>query len=68
VWESIVVLNNSPVRVARMRMHLIMVLCDLVLEHFTLLFQMESHGFELSLSLPQLVHVQVGRDIYIRHS
>jgi hypothetical protein len=36
--ESIVVLNNSPVRVARMRMHLIMVLCDLVLEHLTLLF------------------------------
>jgi hypothetical protein len=49
-------------------MHLVMVLCDLMLEHLTLLLQMESHGFELSLSLPQLVHAQVGQDIYIHHS
>jgi hypothetical protein len=49
-------------------MHLVMVLCDLVLEHLTLLLQMESLDFELSLSLPQLVHAHVGRDMYIRHS
>jgi hypothetical protein len=51
-WEPIAILNDSPVRVAGMRTHLIMVLRDLVLECHTLLFQMEPRGLELLLSLP----------------
>jgi hypothetical protein len=59
-WESIVVLDDSPVRVASTCTHLVMVLCDLVLERHTLLLHMESRGFNLSLSLPPLVHTWVG--------
>jgi hypothetical protein len=70
VQESIVILDNSLVRVVgtRTRTHLIMVLCDLMFEHRTLLLQMESCGFELLLPLPQLVHTRVGRDLCVRHS
>jgi hypothetical protein len=48
--------------------HLILVLCDLMLECRTLLLQMMSCGFEPSLSLSQPVHMWVGRDLRVRHS
>jgi hypothetical protein len=67
-WESIVVLDDSSVRVASTCTHLVMVLCDLVLERRTLLLQMESRGFKLSLSLPPLVHTWVGWGFCIRRS
>jgi hypothetical protein len=59
--ESIVVLDDSSVCVAGTRTHLVVVLCNLVLERRVLLLQIESRGFELSLPLPQLVHVWVGQ-------
>jgi hypothetical protein len=55
-------------RVAGPSAHLVMVLGDLMLERHALLLQMESRGFELPLSLPQLAHMRVGRDLRIRRS
>jgi hypothetical protein len=67
-WESVIILDDSPVHVVGMHAHLITVLCNLMLECWSLLLQMESRGFELLLSLPQLVHMWVGRDFRIRRS
>jgi hypothetical protein len=50
-WEPIIILDDSLMHVAGLSTHLIMVLCDLMLERRALLLQMESCGFELSLSL-----------------
>jgi hypothetical protein len=36
-WESVVVLDDSLVRIMGTRAHLVMVLCDLMLEHRVLL-------------------------------
>jgi hypothetical protein len=51
-----------------MRAHLVVVLCDLMLEHRALLLQMESCGLKLLLPLPQLVHMLVGRDLCVHRS
>jgi hypothetical protein len=58
--ESVVILDDSSVRVTGTRAHFVMVLCDLVLEHHVLLLQMESCGLKLLLPLPQLVHTRGG--------
>jgi hypothetical protein len=67
-WESVVVLDDSPMRVAGTHAHIIMVLCNLMVKHRVLLLQMESCGFELLLLLPQLVHTRVGQDLCVRRS
>jgi hypothetical protein len=52
VWETIIVLDDSSMHIAGLSVHLIMVLCDLMLEHHALLLQMESRGFKLPQLLP----------------
>jgi hypothetical protein len=67
-WESVIVLDDSLMCVTGMSTHVIMVLCNLMLKCRALLLQMESRGFELSLSLLQLVHTRVGWDFHVRRS
>jgi hypothetical protein len=67
-WKIVIILDDSPMRVASLSAHLIMVLRDLVLERRALLLQIEPRSFELSLSLPQLVHTWVGWDLCVRRS
>jgi hypothetical protein len=67
-WKAVIVLNDSPMHVTGPSVHLVMVLCNLILEHRTLLLQIESRGFELPLLLLQLAHTRVGRDLHVYHS
>jgi hypothetical protein len=64
-WEPIIILDDSLMCITGTSAHLVTVLCDLVFERRVLLFQVESRSFELSLSLPQLVHTWVGRDFCV---
>jgi hypothetical protein len=64
-WEVVVILDDSSMCIVGLSAHLVMVLGDLMLECHVLLLQMESHGIELPLSLPQLVHTRVARDLRV---
>jgi hypothetical protein len=67
-WEAVIVLDDSSMRATGPSVHLVMVLGDLMLERHALLLQMESRGFELPLSLPQLAHMRVGWDLRVHRS
>jgi hypothetical protein len=66
--ESVVILDDSPMRVTGTHAHLNVVLHDLVLEGHVLLLRMESRSLKLLLPLPQLVHTLAGWDLCVRHS